>query len=98
MKTAFYIIVAFNTIFFSCKKELNEKVTVIKDCTGAYLRRNGIDYKVYNLEKLSSFQNGTNVSASFKQLTECNDSANRAPTYFMIHQFDSWIEIKNIKE
>jgi hypothetical protein len=30
MKTAFYIIVAFNTIFFSCKKELNEKVTVIK--------------------------------------------------------------------
>ena len=77
---------------------MNETVTVIKDCTGAYLRRNGIDYKVCNPEKLSSFQNEINVSASFKQLTACNGSTDHAPTCYMIHQFNSWIEIKNIKD
>jgi len=98
MKIALCIIVVLNTIFFSCKKEMNETVTVIKDCTGAYLRRNGIDYKVCNPEKLSSFQNEINVSASFKQLTACNGSTDHAPTCYMIHQFNSWIEIKNIKD
>lgn len=97
MKATFYVITLLLTLtFFSCKKQVIENATVIKDCTGTYLRLKGKDYKVCNFEKVSSLQNGTNVSVTFKKLTECDGSGNSAVTCYVFHQFDSWIEIEKI--
>lgn len=98
MKTTFHILTLLLALtFFSCKKDVTKNATVIKDCTGTYMRLNGKDYKVCNIEKVSSFQNGTTVSVSFKELKDCEGSGNIVATCYMLHQFESWIEIENIK-
>jgi len=98
MKTTFNVITLLLTLtFFSCKKEGTQNATVIKDCTGTYLRLEGKDYKVCNIEKTSSLENGINISVTFKKLIECNGSGNSGQICDLYHQFDSWIEIENIK-
>jgi hypothetical protein len=39
----------------SCKRETNKPMTVIKDCTGTYLRMDGKDFQVCNIGKLTFF-------------------------------------------
>ena len=98
MKSTLYILTLLITLtFFSCKKDLTKNATVIKDCTGTYMRLNGKDYKVCNIEKVSSFQIGITVLVSFKKLKDCEGSGNIVSTCYLLHQFESWIEIKNIK-
>ena len=98
MKTTFNIITLLLTLtFFSCKKEGTENATVIKDCTGTYLRMQGKDYKVCNIEKTSSLRNDINISVTFKKLTECDGSGNLGQICDLYHKFDSWIEIETIK-
>ena len=82
---------------FSCKKESYKTTTIITDCTGTYLRWDGKDYKVCNLEKVSSFPSGTTVAATFKKIIECKGSGNFPVTCFMNHGYDSWIEVEKIK-
>ena len=98
MKPTLYLITLLLILTFcSCKKEVAKNATVIKDCTGTYLRLNGKDYKVCNFDKVSSFQNGVNVSVNFTELKQCDNPANIIPTCYMLHQFDSWIEIESIQ-
>jgi hypothetical protein len=98
MKSTLYILTLLITLtFFSCKKDLTKNATVIKDCTGTYMRMNGKDYKVCNIEKVSSFQNSITVLVSFKEQKDCEGSGNIVQTCYMLHQFESWIEIENIK-
>ena len=98
MKASVYILTLLLTLtFFSCKKDVTKNATVVKDCTGTYMRSNGKDYKVCNIEKVASFQNGTTVSVSFKELKDCEGSGKIVPTCYMLHEFESWIEIENIQ-
>ncbi|HMN32237.1 MAG TPA: hypothetical protein PKA54_02575 [Chitinophagaceae bacterium] len=76
----------FILIFFACNKKNNQTVTVVRDCTGTYLRLNGRDYQVCNLEKVASFSTGAKVTVTFKILTECNDSSNPAAACEMFHK------------
>jgi hypothetical protein len=98
MKTTFHILTLLLALtFFSCKKDVIKNATVIKDCTGTYMRLDGKDYKVCNIEKVSPFQNGITVSVSFKELQDCEGPGNTLVTCYMFHDFESWIEIDNIK-
>jgi hypothetical protein len=74
-----------------------KNATIIKDCTGTYLRLNGKDYKVCNVEKVSRYQNDIDVSVSFKELKNCDGLGNIVPVCYMLHHFESWIEIEKIK-
>lgn len=47
-------------------------MTVIKDCTGSYLRYNDKDYHICNIENVDIYNNGTKVTASFKKIKECS--------------------------
>ena len=76
---------------------MTKNATVIKDCTGTYLRLNGKDYKVCNIEKVSSYQTGIDISVCFKELKDCEGTGNIVATCYMLHQFESWIEIEHIK-
>ncbi len=87
------IILLFTTL--SCLK-INKSVIVIRDCTGTYLRLDGKDYHVCNLEKVESFLDGTVITATFKKIKKCNCSANDVPVCLTIHNNEGWIEIKKI--
>ena len=72
-------------------------MTVIRDCTGTYLRLDGKDYHVCNLEKVSSYPNGTNVVVTFKKIKDCTGLANDAIVCQMLHANEGWIEVEKIK-
>jgi hypothetical protein len=74
MKKLICIVSALILMAFSCRKE-PEQMTVLRDCTGVYLRLDNKDYHVCNPEKVSSFPDGAVVTASFKRVNECNGSA-----------------------
>ncbi len=95
MKVFLYISLMF--IAFACKKDMAKTAKIITDCTGTYLNWNGKDYKVYNLEKVSSFPNGSTVTVTFKKIPECKGLGNFPVTCYMNHEYDSWIEVETIK-
>lgn len=83
-------------LFVSCDPDL-EKMTVIKDCTGVYLRSgSGADYKVCNENELSSYSNGDNIKVKFDQLEECFGLLNQ-PSCVDEHPYNSKIEVTEIK-
>ncbi len=93
----FTIIILVTIALIGCKKESNQPVTIVRDCTGTYLRWEGKDYQVCNLEKVSSFSDGTVVTATFKKIKDCNGSAKDAIVCNMLHANEGWIEVCNIK-
>ena len=82
---------------FACKKERNKTVTVMRNCTGTYLRLDGKDYQVCNLEKVSQFADGATVTATFKKLKECNGSAKDEIVCQMLYENEGWVEVYKIK-
>jgi len=93
----FVVTLLFSPIFISCKKENIRNVTLIRDCTGTYLRWEGKDYLVCNLERVSDFPSGSTLSASFIRIKECNGPANSSITCYMYHPNEGWIEVTKIK-
>jgi hypothetical protein len=91
------ILLSLAAIFPSCKKEINQTVTVEHDCTGTYLRFDGKDYHVCNLEKVASFSDGATARAKFKKIRECNGSARDAIVCAMLHPNEGWIEVRSIE-
>jgi SH3-like domain-containing protein len=72
-------------------------MTVVKDCTGTYLRYKEKDYHVCNLEMTSSYENGALVTATVKKIKECKGSAMNEIVCAMIHDNEGWILIEKIK-
>ena len=93
----FFILLVLTALFPSCKKERSQTLTVERNCTGTYLRLDGKDYKVCNLEKVSSFSDGTTVTATFKKIDECNGAAKDAVVCQTLHPNEGWIEVDEIK-
>ena len=98
MKRGFQLIVIVVCLsFISCKKDLPNTAMIIRDCTGTYLRMNKTDYKVCTLKKVAAFKTGSIVSVSFKKIPECNGDANLQLQCYMLHNFESWIKVEEIR-
>ncbi|OFZ66322.1 MAG: hypothetical protein A3D92_07885 [Bacteroidetes bacterium RIFCSPHIGHO2_02_FULL_44_7] len=55
----------------SCNKDI-QKMEVIKDCTGVYVRdKNGQDRKVCNAEILDGIATGTKIKISYDKMEQC---------------------------
>jgi hypothetical protein len=93
----FLTLILLTILFQNCKKESNQSVKVVRDCTGAYLRLDGKDYQVCNLEKISAFSDGATVIATFRKIKDCNGSAKDAIVCHMLHANEGWIEVDKIK-
>jgi hypothetical protein len=91
------ILLASASLFSGCKKEINQTVTVERDCTGTYLRFDGKDYHVCNPEKVASFSDGATARAKFKKIGECNGSARDTIVCKMLHPNEGWIEVSKIE-
>lgn len=99
MKYLFLAILAFT---LGCQRnasigvpDLQGEMTVVKDCTGLYLRHNGLDYLVCNKKLLAGFENGTSVKASLEKLKQCNE--NQGPVCYMYHSNEGWVRILSIQ-
>ena len=99
MKKAILLVVTILLLstVFSCKKVNNRTMTVVKDCTGSYLRFVGKDYSVCNLDKVAAFDNGTKVKASFRKTKDCSDTGQQIFVCMMIHKSEGWITIEKIE-
>jgi len=93
----FSILLTLAATFSGCKKELNQTVTVIRDCTGTYLRFDGKDYQVCNLETVASFTDGATAKVAFRKISECNSSARDVFVCKMLHANEGWIEVRSIE-
>lgn len=80
----------------ACKKVRHQETTVVKDCTGAYLRLNGKDYQVCNKDILIPYSTGTKVTATFRQIPGCK-SAEDDIVCMMLHEHEGWIEVLRVK-
>ena len=79
----------------SCSKVSNKEMTVIKDCTGSYLRFNDKDYHICNVESVINYESGTEVKASFERINNCPEDT--AVTCDMLHINEGWVRVTNIE-
>ncbi len=94
MKTFFTFLIIL-VIAAACAK--TKTATVVRDCTGVYLNMNGKDYRVCNIEKISNYKHGQEITVSYKLVSSCDGTANDQPVCFMLHEYESWIEVKKVK-
>ncbi len=80
----------------ACNKISNKRTTLVRDCTGTYIKYDGLDYHVCNTEKTDAYTNGSTVKASFKKIKDCNGTAKNAITCAMLHDNNGWIEVVKI--
>lgn len=88
-------VVIFVTIMFSCQKS-EKNMEVIKDCTGSYLRDNGKDYKVCNIEMLENYESGQDVTVAYAHLSSC-EALDTVIVCELYHPYEGWIKIKEIE-
>ncbi|MBL4653553.1 MAG: hypothetical protein JKY53_11945 [Flavobacteriales bacterium] len=81
--------------FTSCSKVNNKDMVVIKDCTGSYLRFNGKDYHICNLETVANFESETEVQASFKKSNMCSSEV--VIVCRMVHENEGWVYVTKIE-
>ncbi len=101
-KTIYVTLAIFLLTVFSCQKDCSlpepeSSMMVVRDCTGTYLRINGKDYRVCNLEKVEPFADGSKVVATFIKIDPCNGSAKDAVICYMLHPNEGWIEVTSIR-
>lgn len=97
MKKIFLIsITIFLLTMIGCKKEFNDRVTVIRDCTGTYLRLDGKDYKICNYEIVASFENNETITATFKMNKNSYCEAQHRTTCAMFHENEGWIDVSKV--
>ncbi|MDX2171953.1 MAG: hypothetical protein SFY56_02460 [Bacteroidota bacterium] len=95
MKLLFYFFAVF-FMFSSCKKKVCNDATVIKDCTGSYLRVDKKDYLICNENIFSNYANGTKVQATFIKLESCKALEDKT-VCMMVHEHEGLIEVKKIQ-
>lgn len=88
------LIVILITTLSGCKKDTTG-MTVVKDCTGTYLRRDSKDYQVCNTEKTEAFANGATVEAAFEKTGSC--PADTGVSCMMLHESAGWIKVTKIR-
>lgn len=84
-------------LILACKRERNQTMTVICDCTGVYLRMDGKDYHVCNESMLFPFADNSEVVASFKKIKECNSLSSRNAVCTQYHKNEGRIRVSFVR-
>lgn len=97
-KKIFVLILFIFVVFVACEKNLsNEKVTIVRDCTGTYIRYQEKDYQVCNINIISQYADGQVIKATFNKINSCNNSdITGAVICMMYHENSGWVEITSI--
>lgn len=82
-------------LFTACSSVSGIKATVVRDCTGTYVRVDGKDHLVCNKDKLSSFSEGDTVLVRFKPTSYCNENKDEV-VCMMYHQHEGLVKVVNV--
>lgn len=94
MKTS--VILAFsiiNLLLLSCNKR-HTLAVLDRNCTGTYLEVDDRSYRVCNVEKLSSYENGDMIDVHFRVTDEC-DNLDEV-ICMMAVEYDASVEILSV--
>lgn len=94
MKSPSFAVLLLLTLLFSCEKSGKNNATIIRNCTGTYLRISDKEYKVCNHQKLAGYNHGISVTATYKHLKKCDDTAMYC---LMAYPNDGLIKVISIK-
>lgn len=91
MRTLIFLLAIATT---SCAKYSFTNGTVVKDCTGSYLRVNNLDYLICNDSTVKNIPDQTNISVKYKKGDNCT-----APGLCLIaHPTEGTIQILEITQ
>lgn len=90
------VLMGLSVACLSCKNLANKEVTILRDCTGTYLRYNSKDYQVCNKDKLEAYPDGEKLNVSFKMIDQCKNSSAEEIVCFMFHENQGWIEVQAV--
>lgn len=82
-----------------CRKK-TETVTVVKDCTGTYLRFNNRDHPVCNYEALEDVASGSEAEITYVRAGKNNCDGRERPVCAMPHHYpvdDQWLIVKKVR-
>lgn len=74
----------------------SEKATVVRDCTGTYLRVATKDYLVCNNTILKNYKEGAEVTAKFAKTDSCPEFNDKA-VCMMYHENEGTVRISEVK-
>jgi hypothetical protein len=80
--------------FSGCQKTTGIKGVLVRDCTGTYLKIDNKDWQICNKEKVAMIEDGTEVTASFRKISGCDQ---RDVICMMFHASEGWITILDIR-
>lgn len=83
----------------ACEKDELEtaiQAVIVRDCTGTYLRHDGKDFHICNIDKVETFTNKETISLTFKKLGTCNGSGIGSIVCDMLQKSEGWIEVIRI--
>lgn len=76
--------------------DFSGSMTVVKDCSGDYLRYLKKDYLICNKQLLSGYNSGDAITASIRKITDCSE--NRGPVCYLYHANEGWAELLSIQK
>lgn len=87
------------SILPSCHRKCGKSATIIRDCTGTYLRWNDADYYIVNDERTKAFGHNEVVKVTFKDVTKNADQMtfNNESNCMLYHAIEGFVEIKRIE-
>ncbi len=81
----------------SCEKGSYEKMTVVRDCTGTYLRHNMTDFRVCNPAVIQYVEAETSIEVNFEKVNSCRTPAEDTVFCDLYHKHDGMVEILNVR-
>ena len=73
-----------------------QTMTVVRDCSGTYLRHDNKDFHVCNDSLLRAFSDGATVKLRYRKATECTDQRDRM-VCMMYHENQGWVRVDEIQ-
>jgi hypothetical protein len=96
MRKLILLIASFVLItFISCAKRDYKSVTVVRHCTGPYLKIDGLEYLVCNPKMIESVKDGEQVMADYSFSDECLYDGIQCA---MVYESAGWVRVNKIKK
>lgn len=84
----------------SCNRKYNQSASIVRDCTGTYLRWRDADYYIVNDDTTDDFNNDDEVNVTFKDVTKNADKITfeNESNCMLYHAIEGLVEIKRIRK
>lgn len=91
----YLVLVMVITGTMSFKTERTKTATLVRDCTGTYLRYQEKDYHVCNADILSDYHDGDKMIIRFRKIKKCTQQEGQI-VCMMFHENEGWIKVKKV--